>query len=87
MSETAWFVVMAPDSEVQWNISKWTYWNGSTWVHDNRHAYVFKRQSDADACAFQMTINDHSLMGKIHVWRFEQPVSEFAGYRPWRRVE
>jgi len=88
---------MAPDGPDQWDILKWEYRRNnitalpsgevvSVWVKDNRKATAYATQEEADAVAFSMTIQDYTLTSKIHVWRFEQPVEEFAGLKPWRRV-
>lgn len=99
MNKTAWLIVMAPDGPDQWDILKWEYRREiafhspqskeavSVWVKDNRKATAFATQGEADIVAFDLTVKDHTLMSKIHVWRFEQPVGDFAGIRPWRRAD
>lgn len=86
-NRTAYLIVMAPDEADQWNIEKWMYWDGRVFGPVNQNAHPFSSRATADTAAFQMTLNDHSLMGKIHVWHFEAPVAEFAEIRPWRRVD
>lgn len=87
---------MAPDGPDQWDIQKWWYWVGrngvfpsvlAAWTLDNMKAMPYATQEEADAVAFGITLMDHTLMSKIHVWRFEQPVEEFAGLKPWRRAD
>jgi len=100
MSKTAWLIVTAPDGPDQWDISKWTYFRDhflhfpsvksgetvSAWVQDNRKVTAYATREEADAAAFDMTVKDPTLMSRIHVWRFEQPVEDFVGIRPWRRA-
>jgi hypothetical protein len=87
VNRTAWLIVMAPDGPDQWDIEKWTYWTGGGWTERNWKAKAYSTEGEADTVAFGMTMHDHSLVNKIHVWRFEQPVGDFAGIRPWRRVD
>lgn len=95
MNKTVWLIVMAPDGPDQWDILKWTYWRDHyalpgkelfRFVADNRQATAYATREVADAAAFEITMKDPTIMGRIHVWRFEQPVEDFVGIRPWRRA-